>query len=237
MLRAVHVAGSTTLQPRIQRAAEAFMDQHPGATIVFVGGAGTARGYKALLDQTLDIAMASGYLPPEFTSRVAEQRIELHSTVVSHDAIVPLVHASNPVSNLSMRQLRNIFSGRSGNWSEFGWSNAAIEVLAGPPGGGVTNSWKELVLGEEDTYTPATLVLNTADRLARGAARPFAISYVSHMLLPDRRLKMVRVDGLMADGASHAYPLRVPMLLVTRAAPSAAARAFIAYAAAGSKHE
>lgn len=242
---AVHLAGSTTLLPRIQRAAEAFMTTYPDATIVIVGAGGTARGYKALLDRTVDIAMASGNLPQQLASRVADQRTTLRSTVLSHEAIVPLVHISNPVTSLSMRQLRNIFSGRISNWREVGGRDAPIEVLAGMPTGGVFSSLKKLVLGNDDTFTPGALVLGTADRLARCADRPFAISYVPHMPLPDRRLKMLRVDGIEASRSAPAYPLRLPMMLVTHNAPSTSTRAFIAYAvasgeaepAAGDKHE
>lgn len=227
-LRAVHLTGSTTLLPRMRRAAEAFMHGHPDARIVIPGAFGTARGYKALLDGTADIAMASGAVPDELALSMAELGISLESTIVSQDAIVPLVHASNPVHDLSLRQLRHIFSGRIRNWREVGGNDGVIEVLGGPPAGGISSSWKTLVLGGEP-YTPSMCVLDLSDRLARVAVSPLAISFLAQMPLADKRLKTVTVNAMAALPWVSAYPLRVPMMLVTRSAPPALARQFVAY--------
>lgn len=228
--RALQLTGSTTLLPHMQRAAEAYMDARP-ARIVVNGGCGTARGYKALLDGTTDIAMASGTVPADLAAAAAARGLAFHETVVIRDAILPLVHASNPVDALGLRQLRAVFTGRITNWRTLGGCDATIEVLVGPPSGGVSNSWRKRVLGDEDTTTPQAQVLPMAERLARVAARPFAITYVSQMTGHTRHMKVLRVDGMTAELAPQTYPLRAPMMLVTLGAPSQAAAHFIAHAA------
>ncbi|MEO7494817.1 MAG: substrate-binding domain-containing protein, partial [Massilia sp.] len=190
----------------------------------------TARGYKALVDRTVDIAMASGAVPDEVAIQLAGRQRTLYTTLISTDAVVPLVHASNPVSRLSLRQLTNIFSGRIRNWKEAGGADAPIHVLVGPPGGGVTRSFVQLVLGEDATFTPSRSVLDTGKRLRQVAGDPCAITFVAMMPFDQRALKIVTVDGLQANASMPATALRVPMILAVAGAQSGAARDFIAYA-------
>jgi phosphate transport system substrate-binding protein len=227
---ALQLTGSTTLQPRMQRVAEAYMAAYD-VRVVVNGGCGTARGYKALLDGTTDIAMASGTVPDELAAAAAARGLAFRDTVVMRDAIVPLVHASNPLATLSLLQLRNIFTGRIVDWRRLGGPAGTIEVLVGPPTGGVSSSWRKRLLGDDDTYTPLARVLGTSARLARVAGHPCAITYLPRMALP-RHLKALRVDGIAADAASPAYPLHAPMMLVTLGTPAPAAAPFIAYASA-----
>lgn len=221
----LQLTGSTTLQPRMQRIAEAYMETH-AVRIVVNGGCGTARGYKALLDGTTDIAMASGTAPDELAAAADARGLPFRATVVRRDAIVPVVHASNPVDALSLQQLRNVFTGRIADWTRLGGPRAPIEVLVGPPTGGVSTSWRQRLLGVDDTYTPRARVLGTDDRLAHMAARPFTISYAPHMALPPH-LKALRIAG-----ATPAAPVYAPLMLVTLGPWTLPAARFIAYAAA-----
>ena len=222
---ALQLTGSTTLLPRMQRVAEAYMDTH-AVRIVVNGGCGTARGYKALLDGTTDIAMASGTAPDELAAAADARGLPFRATVVRRDAIVPVVHASNPVDALTLRQLRNVFTGRIADWHLLGGPRAPIEVLVGPPTGGVSTSWRRRVLGVDDTYTPLARVLGADDRLARLAARPFAITYAPHMALP-RGLKVLRIADTAPGDKVYA-----PLMLVTLGPWTLPAARFIAYAAA-----
>jgi phosphate transport system substrate-binding protein len=227
-MRALQLTGSTTLLPRMQRAAETWMDTQVGR-VVINGGCGTARGYKALLDGTTDIAMASGAVPADLADAATARGLTFRDTIVARDAILPLVHPSNPLATLTLLQLRNIFTGRIVNWRSLGGPNAAIAVLVGPPSGGVTSSWRRALLGDDDTFTPLAQVLGTDERLARIAAQALAITYVPHMAIAGDRQKVLRVDGMTE--AAPAYPLWAPMTLVTLGAPSIAAARFIAAAA------
>jgi phosphate transport system substrate-binding protein len=222
---ALQLTGSTTLLPRMQRIAEAYMETH-AVRIVVNGGCGTARGYKALLDGTTDIAMASGTAPDDLAAAAAARGLPFRATVVRRDAIVPLVHASNPVDALTLLQLRNVFTGRIADWARLGGPRAPIEVLVGPPTGGVSTSWRQRLLGADDTCTPLARVLGTADRLARMAARPFAITYAPHMAVPPH-LKVLRIADTAPGDKVFA-----PLMLVTLGPWTLPAARFIAYAAA-----
>jgi phosphate transport system substrate-binding protein len=226
----LQLTGSTTLLPRMQRAAEAYMGLHP-ARIVINGGCGTTRGYKALLDGTTHVAMASSKAPGDMTAVAAARGLAFRETVVARDAILALVHASNPLTMASLRDLRNIFTGRIANWRQLGGIDAPIDVLVGPPAGGVSASWRGMVLGADDTLLPSARVLPMAERIARVAAQPYAITYVAQTTVDTRRLKVLRVEDT-TPGAAAAYPLHAPMMLVTLGTVAPAAAQFIAFAAA-----
>jgi phosphate transport system substrate-binding protein len=231
----LQLTGSTTLLPRMQRAAEAYMDTHPDR-IVINGGCGTTRGYKALLDGTTDIAMASGAPPDQFATVMASRGQRFRVQIVSHDAILAIVHAANPLRTVSRLALRNIFTGRVANWRQLGGPDAPIEVLVGPPAGGVSVSWRNGVYGAEDTTTPQARVMGMDERIARVTLQPHAITYAAQPGYAPRA-KVLRIAGL-APG-DQAYAPRAPMMLVTLGAATPAAARFIAFAAtvAGTEHE
>lgn len=228
--RALQLTGSTTLLPRMQRASEAFMAAHP-ARIVINGGCGTARGYKALLDGTTDIAMASGAVPEPMAAAAAARGLAFIDTVVSEDAIVPVVNASNSLANLTLLDLGNIFTGRVANWRELGGPDAAIAVLVGPPSGGVSTSWRLRLLGADDSFTPTAQVLDIDARLERTAQQARAITYIPQAALAGRRVRALRVDGVDVAVQPAAWPLRAPMMLVTLGAAAPDCGTFIAWAA------
>jgi phosphate transport system substrate-binding protein len=230
-VKSVHIRGSTTLLPLMQRMGEAYMNEHPDVSVVISGG-GTARGYKAILDGTADIAMASGVVSDEIADENNRRGIKLHSTTLSYGVIVAVVHPSNAIGNLSMKQLRNIFTGRINNWKEVGGKNVPIKVYVGPPTGGITDTWKKLILGNEDTYTPSGIVMDNADRIEQIAKEPLAITFLTIGTENNPHLKILKVDGVSPDAdmvRSGRYPLRAPLMMVTTETPSAVAKEFIQY--------
>lgn len=227
---ALQLTGSTTMLAGIQRAAEAYMRTRP-ARIVVNGGVGTARGYKALLDGTTDVAMASGAAPFDLAGAAAARGLAFRAAVVARDAILPLLHPANPVGVLTLAELGAVFSGRIVNWRELGGEDAAIEVLAGPPSGGVTASWRSHVLGDGASFTPRAVVRGADERMARVASCRGAITYLPQMALPPRRFKLPRVLSGAGRDALAAAPAFAPLMLVTLGAPGPAAARFIAYAA------
>ena len=114
-LYAQRIKGSDTLLPIAQQTAERFMNKNPDARVTVTGG-GTGVGISALLDNTTDIAMASR--PIKFSEKMkakaAKQDIE--ETIVAYDALAVIVHPSNPVKQLTRKQLEDIFRGKITNW-------------------------------------------------------------------------------------------------------------------------
>lgn len=228
--QAVHVRGSTTLLPMAQRVAETYMAEHPGATVAVSAG-GTAHGYKSVLDGTADVGLVSGPLPLELEREMTRRGIKLVSVTAAYNAIVPIVHASNPLNSLTTGQLKHIFTGRIVNWKDAGGKSAPIKVFVGPPSGGITEAWKEAILGDDGPYTAKGIVLATGERVRRVAADPLAISFVAFGGA-DPSVKVLRINDVAASTETvldGRYPLRSPLMLITTDRPSAAARDFVHY--------
>ena len=230
-VNSVHVRGSTTLTPLMQKIAEAYMAEHADARIVISSG-GTERGYKAVVDGTADIAMASGEIPESIASECDRKNITLEKKLVGYATIILVTHPSNPVSNLNLKQIKDIFTGRITRWKSVGGSDAAINLYVGPPTGGINETWKSVVLGDTDTYTPAGIVLGNAARLRAIEAQPNGITFLTLDDSNYSRLKILSVNNVAPDKASvndGRYALRAPLMLVTNAKPSSATREFIHY--------
>lgn len=226
---AVQLRGSTTLLPIAQQVAEAYMTANPTKKIVISAG-GTARGYKAILDSTADIAMVSGIVPDDLADIMERSDIKITKVIVAYDAIVAVVHHSNSVDDLSVNQLKNIFSGRITNWKDVGGIDANINVFIGLPSGGITDTWKHLILGENETYTPAGIAMTSMDRLQKILDEPNSITYITVRTLANYQVKILKVDGVSVNDQSvndGRYVLRVPLSLAIADNPSITIRNFI----------
>jgi phosphate transport system substrate-binding protein len=227
----VHLRGSTTLMPIAQMIAETYMNENPDASVVVSGG-GTARGYKAILDGTADIAMASSVMPDDLLSGTRYQGIKLQNTLLGYATIVTVVHPSNPIQNLSLKQLKDVFTGRINNWKQLGGADAPIKVYVGPPTGGITDTWKHLILGEDDTYTPSGIVMSNDDRIKEILKYPTAITFLTLGSVHTNKLKILQINNVSPDASSvkdGRYLLRAPLILVTKESSSMATRNFINY--------
>ena len=113
------IKGSTTVLPLAQAAAEEFMKSNPDIQISVSGG-GSGNGIKALLDGSTDIADSSRFIKDsEVAAAVQNSRYPVPHQVAL-DCVVPIVHPSNPVTNLTLEQLKDIYTGKVSNWKELG---------------------------------------------------------------------------------------------------------------------
>lgn len=228
--RAVHLRGTDALLPMAQYMAETYMRDRPGTTIVVSSG-GTFRGYKSLLDRTADIAMASSTVQENVADLITKDSPAFIQTIVGYAAIVPVVHPDNALRNLSMAQLRGVFSGQIKNWKELGGMDAPILTLVGPPTDGLTATWREMVLGTTHSYNPKGLVTDADKRIRQVAQNPHAISFISVAdLTPQVRALSVDLQRPSADHVRDgSYPLSAPLMLVTVPTATAQARQFVNY--------
>ncbi|MBF0375007.1 MAG: substrate-binding domain-containing protein [Alphaproteobacteria bacterium] len=216
---AIHLRGSRALVPAAQRIAEAYMASHPGVTIVVRDG-DSGPGLKGLLDGTVDIAMISAEIPAETAKRAQTLKISPHVEPVALDAVVPVVHPTNPVASLSMEQLGAIYGGARGEWL----------VLALPTNSGTAAAWRDAVLGDR-IQTPKAEILAAKAMAAKVAAEPSAIGYLA-LGAVDSTVKALAIDGIAATPETiraGGYPLRRQLALVTTESAGPAVRQFVAH--------
>ncbi|MEW5807424.1 MAG: phosphate ABC transporter substrate-binding protein [Acidobacteriota bacterium] len=166
---AVHAAknvitmkGSDTMVILAQRWAEIYMDNHPDITLQVTGG-GSGTGIAALINGTTDICNASR---PMKDSEKKKLRDRFYTTgveiSVAKDGIAIYLNASNPVAELSLQQLRDIFTGRITNWKDIGGENAKIILYSRESNSGTYVFFKDNVLKGEDYHAGAQTLPGTA---------------------------------------------------------------------------
>ncbi|MCL2683961.1 MAG: substrate-binding domain-containing protein, partial [Synergistaceae bacterium] len=109
------INGSTTILPFAQSTAEAFMKLFPDVRISVSGG-GSGNGAKALIDGTVEIASMSRTMKDSEITDAKANNVNPLQHVVAVDCILPVVHPSNPVNDLTVEQLKEIFAGNITNW-------------------------------------------------------------------------------------------------------------------------
>ncbi len=194
------VKGSTTVLPIMQKAVEAYMQQHPDVTIEVSGG-GSSNGIKALLDGTTDVAMASRKMKDKEISLAAEKGITANEVVVALDAVIPIVHPSNPVNSLTSDQLKAIYEGKVTNWKEVGGADATIVVISRDTSSGTYETWEEKIMKKARVFPGALLQASSGAVLQAVAKNPKAIAYDGIGYVNDT-VKAVKVDGVQGSASS-----------------------------------
>ena len=228
----VHVRGSTIFLPAMQALAERYMAEHAGSRIVVQGG-GSWWGIKTVLDGTAALGMVSGEgLPPELAELAEDDALTLHRIPLGRFAVSPIVHPGNPVADLSVAQLRDIYTGRIGNWKDVGGPNQPIHIIASEDAmAGIFQVWAARIMGPGAVVSPkaATVPSSRIDEMV--AKNPWAIGYSTQ----DRRrsgVKPLKVGGAEPGAASIAdgrYAVTGDVALAYLEPLSPAAKAFLDY--------
>ena len=143
----VTIAGSTTILPISEAWASASGAQ--SNLIVSVQGGGSTSGINLVKKGEVDIGASSREL--NLSEKYGLQVIE-----IAHDALAIIVHPDNPVSNITVEQLRAIFSGEITNWAELGGTNKSIQVINRESGSGTRSTFEDLIMCQEIQIKPET---------------------------------------------------------------------------------
>lgn len=222
------IKGSTTVLPIAQRVAEKFMEAHPDVVITLSGG-GSSNGIKALLDGTTDIANASRPMKDKEIAAAKEKGMDPLEHRVAMDAVAVMVHPSNPVKDLTLEQLRDIYTGKITNWKEVGGEPKAIAVVGRDTSSGTFETWETLVMNKEKV-TPRALIVASAGALLQTVANnPLSIGYDGLGYVNDS-VKVIPVGGVepAAETAiSGRYPIARYLFMYTDGEPQGDAKAFL----------
>jgi len=224
------IVGSTTLFPVAQKAVDAFQKRKPGIKINLQGG-GSQIGINALVDGICDIAMSSRDLKEEEKEKLRKKSAEAKGHIVAWDGIVPIVHPTNPVKNLTIAQLKDIYTGKVTDWKDVGGKKGAIVVVSRDDTSGTHEAWSELVLNHEPFVGAALPEISSQAVLEKVATTPGAIGYDGiDYVEGNSRVKSVSVDGVKASAATvsdKSYKIARPIYMFTRGNPSAPVVEFV----------
>src|SRR5688572_9519323 len=126
----ITIKGSDTMVTLGQRWAEVCMKSHPGVVVQVTGG-GSGTGISALINGTTDICQSSRAIKDKETQMVkAKIGAEPTEVTVARDGLAIYVGAANPLEEITMAQLKDIFTGKVSNWNEVGGPDANIIVYS-----------------------------------------------------------------------------------------------------------
>jgi phosphate transport system substrate-binding protein len=218
---ALTLAGSTSIQPFAEKWAEAYRAAHPDAQIQVQGGGSTA-GVQAAISGAAQIGTCSRALKPE-------EEKQVKGILVARDGIALVVHPSNPVADLSLEQVGQIYAGAITNWSQVGGPDTKIALITREEGSGTRGAFEDLVMNKQKIVASALVQDSTGAVRQMVASDAAAIGYIS-LDLVDASVKALRLGGAEPTEAAidaGRYPLVRPFLFVVKGEPQGAAKAFI----------
>jgi phosphate transport system substrate-binding protein len=224
------IKGSTTVLPIAQATLEAYMKANPGTNISLSGG-GSGEGIKALIDGSTDIATSSRGIKKSEFELAKSKGVNPTSTIVAIDAIVPIVNPKNPVKDLTIDQLSQIYQGKITNWKEVGGDDLQIVVISRDSSSGTFESWAELVLNKAKVTPRAQLQASNGAIVQAVSKNRYALGYIGLGYL-DKTVKAVTVSGTPASvktAVSGQYPISRPLYFYTNGSPKGETVKFIRF--------
>jgi phosphate transport system substrate-binding protein len=232
--------GSDTMVNLALAWAEQYQKLHSEVRLSVTGG-GSGTGIAALINHSLDIANASRQIKPEEIAAAKKNGVQPVEHVVAQDAIAVIVNPNNPVNQLTLQQISDIYSGKITNWAEVGGNNLVIVRLSRETNSGTHVYFLEQVLrlGQKDNKTlfaQDTLLLPSSEGItAEVSDNPHAIGYDGlGYITPD-----VKVVAVARDQASqyvlpsvdsvnnNSYPIARDLYMYTIGEPTGAIRAYL----------
>ena len=201
--------GSTSMKSVIGALGESFQSANSGVTFTY-NPTGSGSGIQAVSEGRCDIGLSSRALKDD-------EKATLTETVVALDGIAMIVNPENPVSDLTVEQIADIYTGKITNWSEVGGNDAEI-VLIGREAGSGTRDGFESITGTKDACQYRQELTSTGDVITTVSQNPDAIGYASLAALKDT-VKALTVGGVaptedtVKDGS---YVIQRPFVLVTK---------------------
>jgi len=196
----VTVKGSDTMVILVQLLAEEYMTRYRGKIIQVTGG-GTGIGVAGLINKVTDIANASRPLTSEERERIKKAwGKEPKEVKIALDGITIYVHPENPIKEISLEQLKSIYTGKVKSWKDFGWEDRPIIVYTRENNSGTYVFFKEHVLDNEDYTNRAQSLPGTGAVVDAVSKEKYSIGYggVAYS-------KGVKILPVKTDNKSKAY--------------------------------
>ena len=208
----ITISGSTSVGPSMDLLAEEFETKNEGISIE-IQQLGSSAGIKNAIDGTSEIGMASRDLKDE------EKNTGLQETEIALDAIALITNSSNEVKDLTMEQIKGIYTGKITNWSEVGGKDAPIVVVSREDGSGTRGAFEEIVGYESAELTKDAQISDGSGNIkSMILGNENAIGYISSSYV-DETVTGLTVGGeeLTVDNVkSGKYALARPFLLVNK---------------------
>jgi phosphate transport system substrate-binding protein len=212
--------GSTTVGPIAKAFAEYYMSLNKGVNIT-VSESGSGNGAKSLINGACDIANMSRFMKGKEFKAAAEKGIMPVAHVVALDGIAMVVHPSNPVKDITVAQVRDIYMGKITSWKQLGGPDRAIVMISRDTNSGTFETFNKLVMKKTKIVDGCEYVGSNGAIRGRVQSTPTALGYVGLGFL-DRTVKGLKVNGIYPSNktiSAGTYPIARPLFMFTNGYP------------------
>ncbi|MBP6507131.1 MAG: phosphate ABC transporter substrate-binding protein [Opitutaceae bacterium] len=222
--------GSDTLGAKlVPMLAEEYKAMHPGVSFE-IAAEGSTTGIAAITDGTAQIGMSSRRAKPTEMSAAQAKGVTMKPTVVAYDGIGVIVNAGSPISNLTKRQVEQIFTGDITDWSAVGGPAGKISVYTRNTSSGTYSDFKELAMKKRDYAASSQKMAGNEQIAAEVAKNPSGIGYVGLAYIADPGIKTVSIEGALPSKEAvlaKKYPYARPTFYYTNGEPTGEAAKFM----------
>ena len=206
----ITISGSTSVGPTMEVLAEAY--QKNNDVKIEVQQPGSSAGIKNTIDGTSDLGMSSRDLKDEETA-------DVEGTQIAIDGIAVVTNTANKVKDLTIDQVKDIFTGKITNWKEVGGEDAPIVVISREEGSGTRDGFQDILGFESEELTKdATISDGSGNVKSTVEGNENAIAYISFGYLDDT-LNDLKIDGVEANDdnvVAGKYPISRPFLVINK---------------------
>jgi len=224
------IKGSDTLGAKmVPQMAEEFKAKHPG--VVFeIAAEGSTTGIAAIIDGTADIGMSSRRAKSSEVTAAKAKGVTMKPTIVSYDGMAVIVNASNPISEMSLRQVEQIFTGDVEDWEAVGEQSGKISVYTRNTASGTYQDFKTLAMNKRDYASSSQKMAGNEQIASEVANNPSGIGYVGLAYTHTPGIKVVSIAGILPSIETvndKTYPLARPNFFYTNGPAEGLAAEFI----------
>jgi phosphate transport system substrate-binding protein len=235
----VSIKGSDTMVHVAMELAEEYMAAHPEVEVSVTGG-GSGTGIAALLNGSTDICTASREMQAKEWEMAKEKGLKIVEQDIALDGIAIVVHPENPVTALSLDDLKRIYTGSYTRWSDVGGPDEPILVLSRESSSGTYVYFQEHILGKQDYSKEARLMTATSAIVQSVASDRWAIGYVGLGYAEGAKARVqvlpVKIDAAATpvlptneSVSSGEYPISRPLQIYAMETASPAVKSFIEF--------
>lgn len=233
------IVGSDTMVELVGKLADAYMQEHPDAKIT-VNGGGSGPGIQALISGSSDICSASRPLKDSEKAAAKAKGFDAIEQTVAFDGISIVVNPRNPLNEVTLDQLKQMYTGKVTDWKQVGGAAGPIQLLSRESSSGTYQFFQEHVLNKEKyakammSLTATTAIINTTAKDA-GSIGYAGLGYADGAKDRIKILKVKKDDKSPAVEPSEAtvldktYPISRPLFFYTHGEATGASKAFLEY--------
>ena len=191
----VNCSGATSFQGLVESAAQQFEDEYPDVTVAITGG-GSGQGLSDVKDGKAQIGRSDVFAEEKLDASDAANLVDNTVAVVG---MGPIVNSNVDVDDLTLEQLKGIFTGSITDWSEVGGTAGKIQVIERKAGSGTRATFEAAVLAGEkvpDTFAPVAEEDSSGTVVEKIQATEGSISYLAFSYFDDTKFKALKVGGV-----------------------------------------